>query len=64
MMSGILNAQSLRDSVITGKVSYKSAENIYVKFDDTQDIEKDDTLFVKSKGKFVPVIIIKYDWAF
>jgi len=47
MMSGILPAQSLRDSVITGKVSYKSAENIYVKFDDTQGIEKDDTLFVK-----------------
>ena len=59
-MSGILYAQSLRDSVITGKVSYKSAENIYVKFDDTQDIEKDDTLFVKSKGKFVPVIIVLF----
>ncbi|RKY91235.1 MAG: hypothetical protein DRQ13_11670, partial [Ignavibacteriae bacterium] len=60
MMSGILYAQSVRDSVITGKVSYKSAENIYVKFDDTQGIEKDDTLFVKNEGKFVPVIKVLF----
>ena len=60
MMSGILYAQSLRDSVITGQVSYKSAENIYVKFDDTQGIEKDDTLFVQSEGKLVPVIKVLF----
>ncbi|MGB5893559.1 MAG: hypothetical protein WBG58_05220 [Ignavibacteriaceae bacterium] len=60
MMSGVLYAQSLRDSVITGKVSYKSAENIYVKFDDTQDIKQDDTLFVVSKGKFVPVVKVLF----
>jgi hypothetical protein len=46
--------------VITGNVSYKSAENIYVKFDDTQDIKKDDTLFVISRGNFVPVIKVLF----
>ena len=60
LMSGFLHAQSLRDSVITGKVSYKSAENIYVKFDDTQDIKKDDTLFVVNRGNFVPVIKVLF----
>jgi len=60
ILSGSLYAQSMRDSVITGKVSYKSAENIYVKFDDTEGIEKDDTLFVKSKGEFVPVIKVLF----
>jgi hypothetical protein len=60
MMSGILYAQSLRDSVITGKVSYKSSENIYVKFDDTKGIEKDDTLFAISKGEFLPIIKVLF----
>lgn len=60
ILSGSLYAQIIRDSVVVGRVSYKSAENIYVKFEDTNGIEKDDTLFVKSKGKFVPVIKVLF----
>jgi len=59
-MPGILHAQSLRDSLITGKVSYMSAENIYVKFNDTEGIEKDDTLFAINNGKFIPVIKVLF----
>ena len=59
-LPGILFAQAVRDTVITGNVSYQSAENIYVRFDDTHGIEKDDTLFIINSNKYIPAIKVSF----
>lgn len=56
----ILFAQSVKDTTITGKVSYQSVENIYVQFDDTQGIKKDDSLFIKKGRNYFPVIKVDF----
>jgi len=43
-----------------GVVTYKSTQNIYVKFDNTSDIKTGDTLYIKDNNKLLPVIIVKY----
>jgi hypothetical protein len=43
-----------------GTVTYKSTQNIYVKFENTSDIKAGDTLYIKDNNKLLPVIIIKY----
>ncbi len=53
-------SQSIKVSVLTGKISYHSAENIYVKFESTAGIEKGDTLFVLKKNKLKPAIQVKF----
>ena len=55
-----LLAQSTRDTVITGTINNRSAENIYINFDNTQGIEKGDTLFIKKKRKLRPAIRVDY----
>jgi hypothetical protein len=42
-----------------GKVSYKTTQNIYVKFESTEGISKDDTLFIKQDEKLVPALIVR-----
>jgi hypothetical protein len=44
----------------TGMVTYKSTQNIYVKFDNTDKIKSGDTLFIKDNNQLHPVIIVKY----
>jgi hypothetical protein len=44
----------------TGEISYRSAQNIYVKFDSTSGIKLNDTLFLKDKYRVIPVITIKF----
>jgi hypothetical protein len=56
----VLLAQSGADSIITGRVSSKSVENIYVIFDDSEGIEKGDTIFVKVGETFIPAIKVNY----
>jgi hypothetical protein len=43
-----------------GIVTFKSSENIYVKFDNTSDMKVGDTLFVKDQKSLRPVIYIKF----
>ena len=56
--SAELNGQSLGDNV-TGRVSFASSQNIYVKFKSTDGITAGDTLFIYSSGKLTPVLIVK-----
>lgn len=44
----------------TGTVTYKSSQNIYVKFENTEGISQGDTLFQKIKDKLVPVMVVKF----
>ncbi|MCG6914392.1 hypothetical protein LJE86_10795 [bacterium BMS3Abin03] len=53
-------SQIVKDSVITGKVNYQTTENIYVNFESTSGIQKDDMLFIKQGKKLKPAIKIKY----
>jgi hypothetical protein len=45
---------------IEGTVSYKSSQNIYVKFNTTTGIESGDTLFVLSGETLVPALEVKH----
>jgi hypothetical protein len=42
-----------------GKISYVTTQNIYVKFQSTENIAEGDTLFSKQEDKLVPVLIVK-----
>jgi len=60
LLSVSIFAQSEIDTIISGKVSYQSVENIYVSFVDTKGIEKGDTLFLKKNRAYIPVIRTNY----
>jgi len=44
----------------TGEVTYKSSQNIYVKFENTEGISAGDSLFYDQDNKFIPVLIVMY----
>jgi hypothetical protein len=44
----------------TGKVTMITSQNIYVKFESTEGINKDDTLYTTDQKKIIPVMIVKY----
>jgi len=60
LLSGVLYSQSVVDSVITGKVTSKSVENIYIEFQSTIGISKGDTLFIKKGEEYFPSIRANY----
>ncbi|MEJ2195716.1 MAG: hypothetical protein P8X73_12775 [Ignavibacteriaceae bacterium] len=60
LVSAVNYSQSIRDTVLTGKISYHSAENIFVKFESTTGIEKGDTLYLLENHKLIPVLKVKF----
>ncbi len=60
MLSVNLLAQTQRDTLITGTVSFISSQNVYVKFDETNGIENGDTLFMKDGATLTPVILVNH----
>ena len=60
VIPAILYSQTDKDSVVTGKVNYQTAENVYVNFESTEGIEKNDTLFIQQRQKLKPVIKVNY----
>jgi hypothetical protein len=50
-----LNGQTVVEN-LTGKVSFVSTQNVYVKFQSTEGIYAGDTLFMSSDGKLLPVL--------
>ena len=53
-----LRGQTLEESK-EGKVSYVTTQNIYVKFQSTEEIAEGDTLFTKQEDKLIPVLIVR-----
>ena len=49
-----------KTSIVQGKVSYLSSQNIYAKFETTNGISVGDTLFIKGDKGFIPAIFVKY----
>ena len=45
---------------IEGEVTYLSSQNIYIKFDNTDNIKVGDTLFLKKKTSLIPAVVIEY----
>ena len=60
LLQATILAQSEIDTVISGKVSYRSVENIYARFNNTEGINKGDTLFIKKGSEFIPVIKVDF----
>ena len=46
------------DSVLLGNVSFKNANNVYVRFLSTEKISIGDTLFVKTSGTISPCLVV------
>lgn len=44
----------------TGKIGYTSSQLVYVNFENTDGISVGDTLFIKSKNKQYPALVVKY----
>ena len=58
LLTTVSFAQSVTDTLVLGSVSYKSTQNIYVKFDNTDGINVGDTLFVKINSDLIPAVIV------
>ena len=59
-MSNLLFAVSYEKIERTGTVTYKSSQNVYVKFENTDGISQGDTLFQKMNNKLIPAIIVQF----
>ncbi len=44
----------------TGTVTYKSSQNVYVKFENTAGILQGDTLYQKTESRMIPAIIVQF----
>lgn len=60
VVSNFLFPKEEMTRVLEGTVSYISSQNIYVKFKSTEGIETGDTLFIKDKNNYLPVIKVDY----
>ncbi len=60
LMTAVMHPQSNSNQFKRGTVSYISAQNIYVKFNDTKGISEGDSLFAEINGVFIPVILVKF----
>lgn len=58
LLAFVVQAQERIERI--GKVSYKSSQNIYVQFDNTEGIQPGDTLFARSKSKLLPVLKVSF----
>ncbi len=52
-------AQTLTETLV-GEVTFVSSQNIYVKFENTEQINVGDTLYSKQANKFIPAVKIEY----
>ena len=43
---------------LTGVVSYRNTQNVYVKFNNTSHISNGDTLFVLQEGNLIPALVV------
>ncbi|MCB9208039.1 MAG: hypothetical protein H6612_05575 [Ignavibacteriales bacterium] len=55
----IVSQDNTQIKIIEGKVQYISSQFVYVQFENTNGINKGDTLFVKNRGKYIPSLIIE-----
>jgi len=56
----IVEGQPQQRVEIQGKVTYKSSQNIYVQFENTEGILQGDTLYTKTKSKLQPALQVNF----
>ena len=55
----VVNIKAQRNGLtVTGKISYISSQNVYVKFESTKDLKAGDTLYIKEKNDLIPALIV------
>lgn len=57
ILTGSLSAQ--QKDWIKGSVSFASAANVYVRFENTTDIKEGDTLYIDEAGLFKAALVVK-----
>jgi hypothetical protein len=55
----IASQDNAQIKILEGKVQYISSQFVYVQFKNTNGLNKGDTLFVKSRGKYTPSLIVE-----
>ncbi|MEJ2103242.1 MAG: hypothetical protein P8X47_01555, partial [Ignavibacteriaceae bacterium] len=60
LLAATVFAQTSDTKIIIGSVSYISSQNIYVQFENTNGIEIGDTLFIKEKNNYLPVVKVEH----
>ncbi len=60
LTGSLLYANSYEKVERIGVVTYKSAQNVYVKFENTGGISQGDTLYQKTDNRMVPAIIVQF----
>ena len=61
-VSTFISFLAAQTSLVTkeGEVTYLSSQNVYVKFENTDELKIGDTLFIKQKDGNLPAVIIEY----
>lgn len=54
-----LTTMTFAQKIIKGSITFKSSQNVYVTFENTEGIQTGDTLFSEVKGWPVPVLLVK-----
>ncbi|HET9571992.1 MAG TPA: hypothetical protein VFP20_11360 [Bacteroidales bacterium] len=54
-----LSTTTFGQKIIKGSITFRSSQNIYVMFENTEGIQVGDTLFSEVKGWLVPVLLVK-----
>ncbi len=60
VFSKILLTQDDGLIIIKGEISFISSQNIYVKYENTKQVEVGDTLFIKVNGEYIPAIKVQF----
>ena len=58
-MAGFVFSQADTLGLIKGEISYKSSQNIYVRFDSTTGIGEGDTLYMQRSGELIPALQVE-----
>jgi len=59
VLAGAISAQ-VNSGQLEGTVTFKSKNNVYVKFYSTEDISVGDTLRVKTENNVIPALVVKH----
>jgi len=54
-----LSSFSFAQKLIKGSITFRSSQNVYVAFENTEGIQTGDTLFSEAKGWTIPVLLVK-----
>ncbi len=54
------SAQTISKEERVGKISFNTTQNIYVRFESTNGIVKDDTLFIRKNGSLKPAVVVQF----